>query len=136
MQCPETLTQTIAKNLKVPILTGAPPLRYPGDKPEDSFDDDDNVMLWEKGARTFVQYYAMLLPFDYNVDPRDSTLPHLAVQPWNKIYPGISLPRYLNIGMLLLTEQKTNGLDTSVPHVDCFITFFISSSKQNSPVHC
>ena len=81
---PETLTQTIATSLKVPILAGAPPPGYPGDKPEDGCGDDD-IVLWEKEARTFVQYYSMLfLPFDHNMDPRDPTLPHLAVLPWNR----------------------------------------------------
>ena len=80
---PESLTQTIATNLKVPILAGAPPPRYPGDKPDDGCDDDD-LVLWEKEARTFVEYYSLLfLPFDHNMDPRDPTLPHLAVIPWN-----------------------------------------------------
>merc|ERR1711917_213232 len=32
---PETLTQRIVTNLKVPILAGAPPPRYPGDEPDD-----------------------------------------------------------------------------------------------------
>ena len=81
---PETLTQTISTNLKVPIFAGAPPPGYPGDRPEDGTDDDD-IALWEKGARTFVEYYSMLfLPFDHNMDPRDPTLPHLAVLPWNR----------------------------------------------------
>ena len=80
---PESLTQTVTTSLRVPILAGAPPPQYPGDKPVDGSDDD--FMLWEKGARTFVQYYSMLfLPFDHNMDPRDPTLPHLAVLPWNR----------------------------------------------------
>ena len=80
---PETLTQTVATSLKVPILAGAPPPGYPGDKPADDSDDED-IALWEKNARTFVEYYSMLfLPFDHNMDPRDPTLPHLAVLPWN-----------------------------------------------------
>ena len=46
---------------------------------------DDEIKLWEKGAKTFVTYYSMLfLPFDHNMDPRDPTLPHLAVLPWNR----------------------------------------------------
>ena len=42
-------------------------------------------MHWEKGAKTFVEYYSMLfLPFDHNMDPRDPTLSHLPVLPWNR----------------------------------------------------
>ena len=41
---------------------------------------DDDMVLWEKDARLFVQYYSMLfLPFDHDTDPRDPTLPHLSV---------------------------------------------------------
>ena len=80
---PETLTQTVLTSLIVPILAGAPPPGYPGDKPVDGSDDD--IMRWEKGAKTFVEYYSMLfLPFDHNMDPRDPTLPHLPVLPWNR----------------------------------------------------
>ena len=80
---PETLTQTISTSLRVPILAGTPPPGYPEDKPVDGTDDD--IVLWEKGARLFVQYYSMLfLPFDHDMDPRDPTLPHLSVLPWNR----------------------------------------------------
>ena len=80
---PETLTQRISTSLKVPILAGAPPPAYPGDKPVDGTHDD--IMQWEKSARVFVEYYSLLfLPFDHNMDPRDPTLPHLRVLPWNR----------------------------------------------------
>ena len=73
---PDTFTQTISTCLRVPILAGAPPPAYPGEKPVDGSDDD--IVLWEKGARLFVQYYSMLfLPFDQDMDPRDPTLPPL-----------------------------------------------------------
>ena len=38
---------------EVPILAGAPPPGYPGEKPVDGSDDD--MVLWEKAARIFVQ---------------------------------------------------------------------------------
>ena len=80
---PDTFTQTISTCLRVPILAGAPPPAYPGEKPVDGSDDD--IVLWEKGARLFVQYYSMLfLPFDQDMDPRDPTLPHLSILPWNR----------------------------------------------------
>ena len=80
---PDTFTQTISTCLRVPILAGAPPPAYPGEKPVDGSDDD--IVLWEKGARLFVQYYSMLfLPFDQDMDPRDPTLPHLSVLQWNR----------------------------------------------------
>ena len=80
---PETLTQTISTSLKVPILAGAPPPGYPGEKPVNGSDDD--IVLWEKNARIFVEYYSLLfLPFDHDMDPRDPTLPHLSVLPWNR----------------------------------------------------
>ena len=45
----------------------------------------DDIVLWEKGARLFVEYYSLLfLPFDHDMDPRDPTLPHLSVLPWNR----------------------------------------------------
>ena len=79
----ETLIQTISTSLKVPILAGVPPPGYPGEKPVDGSDDD--IVLWEKGARLFVEYYSMLfLPFDHDMDPRDPTLPDLSVLPWNR----------------------------------------------------
>ena len=49
----ETLIQIISTSLKVPILAGAPPPGYPGEKPVDGSDDD--IVLWEKGARLFVE---------------------------------------------------------------------------------
>ena len=68
----DTLIQTISTSLKVPILAGAPPPGYPGEKPVDGSVDD--IVLWEKSARLFVEYYAMLfLPFDHDMDPRDPT---------------------------------------------------------------
>ena len=77
---PETLTQTVSTSLRVPILAEAPPPGYPGDKPVNGSYDD--IMLWEKGARIFVEYYSMLfLPFDHNMDLRDPTLPRLPVLP-------------------------------------------------------
>ena len=80
---PETVTQTVSTSLRVPILAGAPPPGYPGDKPVDGSDDD--IMHWEKSAKRFVEYYSMLfLPFDHNMDPRDPTLSHLPVLPWNR----------------------------------------------------
>ena len=80
---PESLMQTISTCLRIPILAGAPPPGYPGDKPVDG--STENLKLWEKGARIFVEYYSVLfLPFDHNMDPRDPTLPHLAVLPWNR----------------------------------------------------
>ena len=78
----KTLIQTISTSLKVPILAGAPPPGFPGEKPVDGSYDD--IVLWEKGARLFVEYYSLLLlPFDHDMDPRDPTLPHLSVLPWN-----------------------------------------------------
>ena len=79
----ETFIQTISTSLKVPILAGVPPPGYPGEKPVDGSDDD--IVLWEKGARLFVEYYSLLcLPFDHDMDPRDPTLPHLSVLPWGR----------------------------------------------------
>ena len=80
---PETLTQTISTSLRVPVLAGALPPGYPGEKPVNGSEED--ILLWEKGARLFVEYYSLLfLPFDHNMDPRDPTLPHLSVLPWNR----------------------------------------------------
>ena len=77
---PETLTQTVSTTLKVPIIAGAPPPAHPGEKPVDGSDDD--IKVWEKNARIFVEFYALLfLPFDHNMDPRDATLPGLAFLP-------------------------------------------------------
>ena len=77
------MIQTISTSLKVPILAGVPPPGYPGEKPVDGSDDD--IVLWEKGARLFVEYYSMLfLPFDHDMDPRDPTLPELSVLTWNR----------------------------------------------------
>ena len=46
---------------------------------------DDDLELWEKRARSFVTYYYMLfLPSHDDIDPRDPTLPHLSVLPWNR----------------------------------------------------
>ena len=39
---------------RLPILPEAPPPKYPGDKPVDGCYND--IMLWEKVARMFVQY--------------------------------------------------------------------------------
>ena len=36
----ETLAQIVSTSLKVPIRAGAPPPRYPGDKPVDGSDED------------------------------------------------------------------------------------------------
>ena len=80
---PETLMQTVSTGLRVPIIAGAPPPADPGEKPVDGSDDDNK--LWEKNARAFVEFYALLfLPFDHDMDPRDPTLPHLQVLPWNR----------------------------------------------------
>ena len=54
--------------------------------------DEDDIVLWKKGARTFVHYYSMLfLPFGHNMDPRNPTLPHLAALPWNSNTTGDNL---------------------------------------------
>ena len=77
---PESLMQTISTSLRIPILAGAPPPKYPGEKPVDGSNED--LKLWEQGAKIFVYFYSLLfLPFDNNMDPRDPTLPHLAVLP-------------------------------------------------------
>ena len=80
---PETLTQTVSTTLKVPIIAGAPPPAHPGEKPVDGSDDD--IKVWEKNARIFVEFYALLfLPFDEEMNPRDPTMPDLPVLPWNR----------------------------------------------------
>ena len=77
------MTQRVSTSLRVPIIAGAPPPGYPGEKPVDGSDDD--IKVWEKNAQTFVEFYALLfLPFDHEIDPRDPTLPHLRVLPWNR----------------------------------------------------
>ena len=79
---PESLMQTVSTNLKVPILAGAPPPSYPGDKPMNV--SEDELKIWAKSARAFVEFYSLLfLPFNEDMDPRDPTLPHLRVLPWN-----------------------------------------------------
>ena len=79
---PESLIQRVCTNLKVPILAGAPPPGYPGNKPDDATEDE--FKSWEKSARVFVEFYSLLfLPFSEDIDPRDPMLPHLPVLPWN-----------------------------------------------------
>ena len=79
---PESLMQRVTTNLRVPILAGAPPPGFPGIKPDNTTEDE--FKIWEKSARIFVQFYSLLfLPFREDMDPRDPTLPHLQVLPWN-----------------------------------------------------
>ena len=76
--------QTVATNLRIPILAGPSPPSYPGDKPTGNASEDE-VKVWTKNARIFVQYYSLLfLPFGPDMDPRDPTQPHLRVLPWNR----------------------------------------------------
>ena len=77
---PESLMQRVTTSLRVPILAGAPPPGYPGQKPVNATEEE--FKRWENSARVFVQFYSLLfLPFDEDMDPRDPTMPHLAVLP-------------------------------------------------------
>ena len=78
---PESIYQTVTTNLRIPILAGPSPPGYPGDKPTGNASEDE-VKVWTKNARIFVQYYSLLfLPFGPDMDPRDPTQSHLRVLP-------------------------------------------------------
>ena len=55
---PESLMQRVSTNLRVPILAGAPPPGYPGDKPVDATEDE--FKIWEKRhefSLSFIRYF-------------------------------------------------------------------------------
>ena len=83
---PDSMAQVLTCIPTVPILAGAPPPSSPGRRPPLDADEDEQI-LWEKKARVFVQYYALLfLPFGPDMDPRDPTMPHLRVLPWDSAH--------------------------------------------------
>ena len=80
---PDTMAQIVTSIPTVPIMAGTPPPTNPGRRPPLDADEDEQN-LWRRKARVFVQYYALLfLPFGPDMDPRDPTMPHLRILPWD-----------------------------------------------------
>ena len=67
----------------IPQIVGPAPPCYPGNKPDETA-DDETVRTWTLRAKLFVKFYSYLfLPWDHNLDPRDPTMPDLQVLPWD-----------------------------------------------------
>ena len=66
-----------------PQIVGHSPPIYPGNKPDHTA-SAATLQKWTLEAKLFVQFYSYLfLPWDSELDPRDPTLPHLQVLPWD-----------------------------------------------------
>ena len=67
----------------IPQIVGPAPPRYPGNRPDHSA-DAATVQKWTSEAKLFVKFYSYLfLPWDTELNPRDPTLMHLQVLPWD-----------------------------------------------------
>ena len=67
----------------IPQIVGDSPPTYPGNKPDHTA-DTEALQKWTVEAKLFVRFYSYLfLPWDSELDPRDPTLPHLQVLPWD-----------------------------------------------------
>ena len=78
-----SFAQIVSPVPAIPQIVGSPPPRYPGNKPDHTA-DAATLQKWTLEAKLFVQFYSyMFLPWDSELDPRDPTLPHLQVLPWD-----------------------------------------------------
>ena len=80
----------------VPQIAGSPSPAYPENPPdpknsEDEEDFEKEVALWTKKAKIFVEFYALLfLTIDDEGLPRDPTMPHVNILPWDPFtYLGV-----------------------------------------------
>ena len=79
----DSFSQIVSPLPVIPQIVGPPPPSYPGNRP-DRTADIQTVRKWTCEAKVFVKFYSYLfLPWDSDLDPRDPTLPHLQVLPWN-----------------------------------------------------
>ena len=78
-----SFAQIVSPVPAIPQIVGHSPPTYPGNKPDDTA-DTEALQKWTSEAKLFVQFYSYLfLPWDSELDPRDPTLPHLQVLPWD-----------------------------------------------------
>ena len=79
----DSFAQIVSPLPVIPQIVGAAPPSYPGNKPDQTA-TDETVRIWTSKAKLFVEFYSyMFLPWDHELDPRDPTLPHLKVLPWD-----------------------------------------------------
>ena len=78
-----SFAQIVSPVPAIPQIVGHSPPIYPGNKPDHTA-DAAALQKWTLEAKLFVQFYSYLfLPWDSELDPRDPTLPHLQVLPWD-----------------------------------------------------
>ena len=78
-----SFTQIVSPVPVIPQIVGPAPPCYPGNKP-DTTADAETVRKWNLEAQLFVEFYSYLfLPWDSDLDPRDPTLSHLRILPWD-----------------------------------------------------
>ena len=79
----DSFAQIISPVPTIPQIVGHAPPSYPGNRPDSSAEAEE-VRKWIADAKLFVEFYSILfLPWDSNFSPRDPTLPHLSVLPWD-----------------------------------------------------
>ena len=78
-----SFAQIVSPVPAIPQIVGDSPPTYPGNKPDHTA-DTEALQKWTVQAKLFVRFYSYLfLPWDSELDPRDPTLPHLQVLPWD-----------------------------------------------------
>ena len=78
-----SFAQIVSPVPAIPQIVGPAPPSYPGNRPDHTA-DAETLQKWTKEAKLFVQFYSyMFLPWDSELNPRDPTLLHLPVLPWN-----------------------------------------------------
>ena len=79
----DSFAQIVSPLPVIPQIVGPPPPCYPGNRP-DATADIETVRKWTYEAKVFVKFYSyLLLPWDSELNPRDRTLMHLQVLPWD-----------------------------------------------------
>ena len=79
----DTFAQIVSPIPVIPQIVGHAPPSYPGNRPDETA-NNETVKRWTLNAKLFVQFYSyMFLPWDSDFDPRDPTMPHLHVLPWD-----------------------------------------------------